>query len=333
MASLDSLPADQRAVIQLVLQRGRSYDDIASMLSIDRAAVRQRALDGFDALGPSHSIPDPQRALLTDYMLGQLPDRVAQQVRERLAASPPERAWLRVIASEITSVASSPLPEIPVAAEQPVAATPQAPPAEPAAPRVAEPAAAPRRRPPAPVGAAPTSRRGGAIVLGLAALIIAGVVIAIVVTSGGGGGKSHRTASRTNSTPSTTTSPSTTSTTSTKPKLLARVPLVPTSSATRAAGEAEVLKEGNTVGVVIIATGMPANSKTNAYAVWLANSSTDSKLVGFVNQRVGSDGKLETEGPLPANASHYKQMLVTLETQGKPKAPGPIVLEGSLKLS
>ena len=52
MASLDSLPADQRAVLQLVLQRGRSYDDIAKLLSIDRAAVRQRALAALDALGP-----------------------------------------------------------------------------------------------------------------------------------------------------------------------------------------------------------------------------------------------------------------------------------------
>ena len=52
MASLDTLPPDQRAVLQLVLQRGRSYDDIAKLLSIDRAAVRERALRALDALGP-----------------------------------------------------------------------------------------------------------------------------------------------------------------------------------------------------------------------------------------------------------------------------------------
>ena len=37
MSSLDSLPGDQRAVLQLVLSRGRSYDEIAQLLSIDRA--------------------------------------------------------------------------------------------------------------------------------------------------------------------------------------------------------------------------------------------------------------------------------------------------------
>ena len=57
MASLDSLPADHRAVLQLVLQRGRSYDDIAQLLSIDRAAVRERALSALDALGPQTGVP------------------------------------------------------------------------------------------------------------------------------------------------------------------------------------------------------------------------------------------------------------------------------------
>ena len=52
MASLDTLPADQRAVLSLVLERGKSYDEIAQMLSIDRAAVRDRALKAFDAIGP-----------------------------------------------------------------------------------------------------------------------------------------------------------------------------------------------------------------------------------------------------------------------------------------
>ena len=87
MASLDSLPADQRAVLQLVLQRGRSYDEIAQLLSIDRAAVRERALSALDALGPQTGVPPERRALITDYLLGQLPPRVAEDTRDRLARS------------------------------------------------------------------------------------------------------------------------------------------------------------------------------------------------------------------------------------------------------
>ena len=113
MASLDSLTPDQRAVLDLVLRRGRSYDDIAQLLAIDRAAVRARALAAFDAIGPETGISPESRALVTDYLLGQLPERVAEQTRERLAGSPYDRAWARVVASELEPLAAEPLPEIP----------------------------------------------------------------------------------------------------------------------------------------------------------------------------------------------------------------------------
>ncbi len=77
---------------------------------------------------------------------------------------------------------------------------------------------------------------------------------------------------------------------------------------------------------------MPANSH-NAYAIWLYNSPTSSHLVGFVSPGVTSNGQLQTDGPLPTNASGYKELLVTLETQSKPKAPGQVVLQGSLVVS
>lgn len=370
MASLDSLPADQRAVIQLVLQQGRSYDDIATLLSIDRAGVRQRALDAFDALGPGNSIPAPQRALLTDYLLGQLPSQVADQVRDRVADSPGERAWLRIVASEVGSMARSPLPEIPASSGGHAAAARPDRSAEAGADRSAETrrAAAPESAAAAGVAAAPevsresrqqrsgpasqrpqrdsaaaplarasgpsSSRRGGAILLGLGALIVAAVVIVLLVT-GGGGKKLRQTAA--NSTPTTSTPTSSnstsTSTSTTAAKLLTQVNLNSPTGARNRKGIAQVIKEGTTLGVLIVAQNVPANTTKNAYAVWLYNSRSDSKLVGFVNKRVGSNGKLETEGPLPSNSSHYKHMLVTLETQQKPAAPGPVVLEGPLNLS
>jgi hypothetical protein len=362
MASLDSLPADQRAVIQLVLQRGRSYDDIAAMLSIDRAAVRQRALDGFDALGPSNSIAAPQRALITDYLLGQLPPRVGEQVNERLATSPPDRAWARVIASEIGSLASSPLPEIPVGPTRPAPAASAPGQREERAERE-EHAAEPRPRPVTPLRPAPprraakrpaalddddaqgrqprepqrggsggeasppASRRGGAILLGLLAVVIIAVVLVTVLTSGGSSKHhSHTTAAKR---PTTTgTSPTTTGTSTTKAKLLHQVNLISPTKA-KAAGIADVIAEGSQIGIVLEASGVPANTAHNAYAVWLYTPGGASKFIGFVDASVGSNGKLETEGPLPANASQYKEMLVTLETVRKPTTPGPIVLEGA----
>ncbi len=323
MASLDSLPADQRAVVQLVLQQHRSYDEIAALLSIDRAGVRQRALDAFDSLGPGNSIPAEQRALLTDYLLGQLPERLADQVHDSIADSAAERAWLRVVASEVTPLTRDALPEIPGTGSGRRSSRAAAPPA--AAPaRAASPAAG--------LPAAAASRRGGAIVLGLAAVIIVAVVVVLLVTGGGGKSKSPRLASASTSTSSTAaTSTSTTSTT--KAKVLGQVNLNSPSGNKTIKGIAQVISEGSTLGVLVVATHVPANTTHNAYAVWLYNSSSDAKLVGFVSTRVGAKGELETEGPLPSDASHFKEMLVTLETQQKPKSPGPVLLEGPLKIS
>jgi len=37
--------------------------------------------------------------------------------------------------------------------------------------------------------------------------------------------------------------------------------------------------------------------------------------------------------PLPANASHFGKLLLTLETQSNPKSPGTIVLQGTFSLT
>jgi len=51
MTDLDSLPPDQRAVLSLVLDRGKSYGEVAEMLGIPESAVRDRAHGALDALG------------------------------------------------------------------------------------------------------------------------------------------------------------------------------------------------------------------------------------------------------------------------------------------
>ena len=49
-----------------------------------------------------------------------------------------------------------------------------------------------------------------------------------------------------------------------------------------------------------------------------------------MNPGVSNNGRLQTAGALPANASHYKQLLVTLENQSNPRSPGKVVLQGAL---
>jgi sigma-70-like protein len=322
MNSIENLTPDQRAVLELVLERGRSYDEIARLLSIDRAGVRERALAAFDALGPQTRVPAERRALITDYLLGALPDRVAEDVREHLAQSASERAWARIVASELQDLAKDPLPEIPAGSSgAPAAAVAAAPAVK--EPVGAAPTAPPTRAPRRPDR--PSSRIGGAVLLAGGALVVVAVVL-VVLLSGGSSPKRASTSTRSSTTPST----STTGTNATK--VLSTITLKPPGGGTKPVGIAEVLRVQGKVGIAIVAQNLTANSKSppNAYAVWLSNSPTDSQILGFVSPAVGSNGQMRTAGPLPSNAHHYQKLLLTLETQSKPKTPGPVILEGAL---
>lgn len=360
MATLESLPPDQRAVLALVLQRGHSFDDIAELLSIDRAAVRERALSAMDALGPETEVDAPRRALITDYLLGQLPPRVADTVRDGLASSPDQRAWARVLSSDLAALAAKALPVIPSgsarAAESaaPVAAPPEsaaepsagsAPPAPPSTETrrertpAGEAASSTTKGPAAAAGQPkqglagekqPSSRLGGAILLGITLLIALIVVIVIVANSGGSSSHSSTPAAGTTTASSSTTT-SRSGTASAKP--VAQVNLTSPSGNSKVGGVAIVVKQGATEGLVIRAQGVPANTGRDAYAVWLSNGAGDERILGFVNPAVTASGVLQTAGALPANVAHFKQLLVTRESQARPKTHGTIVLQGALSLT
>jgi hypothetical protein len=330
MSSIEGLPPDQRAVLELVLRRGRTYDEIAALLSIDRAGVRERALAALDSLGPQTGVPAERRALITDYLLGALPTRVSDDVREHLGDSPSERAWARVVASELGSITSDPLPEIPVEstsrAEAPEAAAEPEP--EPA-PRRPRPRREPPQRRPKPPREPGSSRTGGAVLLAAGAAVVIAVVLVLVLS--GGGSKKH-TAAATGSSTSTSGQQSTPKTSTAATKVVAQINLKPPTGGTKPVGIAEVLQEKGKTGIAIVAQGLTPNTKKppDAYAVWLYNSPTDSRILGFVSPSVGSNGRLQTAGGLPTNASHFQKLLVTRESQSNPKAPGTIVLEGPL---
>jgi Sigma-70, region 4 len=350
MSSLDNLPPDQRAVLQMVLQRGRSYDEIANLLSIDRAAVRQRALDGFDALAPAAVIPGPERALVTDYLLQQLPDKVSEQVYAYLQASEADREWALAVAAKVAPLAPRALPEIPVGAPLGADDGPDGgleqdsdPPAadagvvresdkhlEAAGEAVVTDAvvgasvAQPRQGP-------PSSRRGGMILLAaVAAVIVIAVLVGVISSSGSSSHKSTAAKTQTTQTVRSSTSASTTTTNGTPPPV-AQLNLVSPTGAKDTVGVVQVIRAGHVVGVAIEADGVPPNTTHNAYAVWLYNSPSSHKFVGFVPKLVGKNGRLATEGQLPAGAARFHKILITLETQSKPTSPGEVVLSGPFR--
>ena len=88
MAVLDLLAPDQRAVVGLVLQQGRSYQEIADLLGISRSAVRARAHAGLATLAPPDAeVPADEAAALADFLLGQQDEGRARETRELIASS------------------------------------------------------------------------------------------------------------------------------------------------------------------------------------------------------------------------------------------------------
>ncbi len=322
MTSLADLPADHRAVLELVLVRGSNYDEIARLLSVDRAGVRERALAAFDALGPETGVSPERRALITDYLLGQLPERVAGEVSRRLATEPGERAWARVIAGELAGVAAAPLPEIPATNGGAPEAVTEPPRAEAPPP---EPPVSPRRPEPR------SSRTGGAILLGLAALIAIVVVLVIVLTSGGSG---H---SRSATTPAATGTPRTTSTGANVHEIYA-TKLSPVSAGSKALAGAEVVSASGHPFMFVVAENLAANSH-NYYAVWLLHGPKAAELVGYDRAAVTSNGKLSALAPLQSDYAKYTQIVLTLQTGTAPgtngpfpKTPGPTILSGPFQV-
>jgi hypothetical protein len=179
MPRLDQLPADQKAVLQLLLKQGRSYDDIAGLLKLERRAVRERALGALHALGSDTGadLPPDRQDQVADHLLGQQDPGQQTATREFLAGSAPGRRWASAVAAELAPIAPAGLPQLPAGAEADGAAEAQSSDGRPPAP---VPAGSRRAdRDPAPR----SSRLGGAILL-LAVLLALGVGAFLVLRSG-----------------------------------------------------------------------------------------------------------------------------------------------------
>jgi hypothetical protein len=326
MAAFESLPPDQRAVLQLILAQGRSYDDLASVLRITPEHVRARAMAGARTLAGGGPGGGPQGRVV-DYLLGQLPfsDRLA--VRAQLASDPALRAWALALSRELEPVATEALPEVPKPAEEKVeaermeeaeAAAPGATPQEAGAPAEGE-----SRR----------SLLGGALLLaGLAVLV---VVLVVALTSGGSDDSTPATGSPSTSTAASSTTPTSTTTTGTAAQTLGQANLTATTSGSRALAVARLQVQGSSAGFDINAQGL--SPKANAYfAVWVAGAGGKTQFLGAVLNKDVKGGRFRRVAPVPSNISDYNQMIISSEpitsSQQTPSKPTSVVLRGPLKL-
>ena len=79
------LSEDSRALLQLLLGRGKSYADISGLLGIDEAEVRRRAGVALAEIDDSSPAPDPE---LTDYLLGQADGISRADIGNRISSDP-----------------------------------------------------------------------------------------------------------------------------------------------------------------------------------------------------------------------------------------------------
>lgn len=95
MASYDQLSAQQRAIVDLILKRGQSYDQLADTLGMPEARVRELARDALTSLAPvsAAAVDDGWRAQIADYLLGQQSAPEAASTRGHLRRSEAARAW------------------------------------------------------------------------------------------------------------------------------------------------------------------------------------------------------------------------------------------------
>jgi Sigma-70, region 4 len=351
VSGLETLPPDQRAVLQLILRQGRGYAELAGLLKIDRAAVRSRAQAGIEALGAGAGEQPgaEQRAQIADYLLGQQDDGERIVTLAELGESASAARWAQALRTQLAPLAHAPLPEVPApalaatngatAVPQPAlavvaAAPPAAPPPPPAAapePAAAAPEPAPAARSAAPARPAgpprPSSRLGGAILLAGVAAAIA--VLAIVLIANGGGSDKPSTAASTSTPQSTPTSTPSTTTTPVQAAPLAQVNLKATPAGGQAVGIGFVQRQSGKLTLAMEAQKLPANGAQDIYAAWLQGS-PGSKFLGFVPQQVKAGGTFTVSAPLPANARSYANVLITREsTAATPTTPGPTILSGT----
>ncbi len=179
------LSEDSRALLQLLLGRGKSYADISGLLGIDEAEVRRRAGTALAEVDPSVPAPDPE---MTDYLLGQADPITRAEIGNRLSTDPEAAGQAESLTDQLRLLvpgADLPKPGS-SAAGKPVTAPA---PAQTAAP--AESAATPGTTAdtPKPAGGglgAITSHQRRLIALLLGAALLAVVVILLVTGAFGG---------------------------------------------------------------------------------------------------------------------------------------------------
>ena len=326
MATFDQLPAEQKAIIELVVSRGRSYDALADALGITAARVRELAREALVELSPRSAarVDDDRVSQVADYVLGQQSSAEASATKAHLGRSEASRSWAVSLLDALDEMyADGAMPEIPEPGDEPEERPARRRDRE----RDREPLRRERAREREPVrkrererprrAAGPLSPeaasavRNRRIASALAGLVIAAAVVIGLIALLGGDDDGKKKASR-----------------PVQPRIVGQLLLNPINRGGKDQGIA-IVAERNKERDLIVQARLTPTKQGQAYEVWLFNSPKDAVSIGA--QVTDQQGNYQGAGKLPAALSRYKFIDVSLEKiDNNAEHSGNSVLRGAI---
>jgi Anti-sigma-K factor rskA, C-terminal/Sigma-70, region 4 len=311
MATFDQLSAEQRAIVELVLQQGKTYPELAEMLGMPESRVRELARDALVELAPVsvRGVEADWRGQLADYVLGQQSGPEATATKGHLRRSEAARSWARSLLDSLEQLyANGSVPAIPEGERGRAKRPPAAPSAAPAG------AAGLRAAPSGARGLAsdPIMRRRLLAAAAAAVVILLAVLIWPIGLLTGDDDKSS---SASSGNQSSTQGGNQNQAAATKGP----------------AGIAIVVDQGGKKQLLVQAARLAPSGQNEGYYVWLYNSPSDARSLG--GQVTDQQGNYQAIGPFPADYATYKFIDVTRQPVGKNpnvKHSGQSVLRGPM---
>lgn len=332
MPTFDQLPPEQRAIIELVVQRGRTYEDLSDALAITPERVRELAVDALVELSPRSAgrVEEGRRPQVADYVLGQQSSAEATATRTFLKRSEAGRMWILSLMDSLEHMyEDGKVPEIPdaEAEERPRRRERERPARErarrerpererPDRERKREPLRGRRDREderPARERLSPDAERAvrnRRIFAAVGALLLVGAVVIGILALTGTFDSDVREAR----------APTT--------RVVGQLLLNPLQEGSENQGIAVVAQRGDDRSLIVQARLKPTQ-RDQAYEVWLYNNDKDAVSLGA--QVTDRNGNYQGAGRLPAPLDRYKYIDVSLERLDRNTAhSGNSVLRGEI---
>ena len=301
MATFDQLSPEQRAIVELVLRQGKTYNELSDMLNLPEGRVRALARDALVELAPVsvRGVEEDWRGQLADYVLGQQSGPEATATKGHLRRSEAARSWARSLLDSLEQFyENGSVPAIPDG-ERGRAKRQEAAPAERSTSSALAPATDPVMRRRLLAGA-------GALLL----LLLIVLVWPVGLLTGDDDSNSSA-----GSEPSANTGRQQAS----------------GEQSGQPAGIAIVVQRNDRKQLLVQAANLAPSGQSEGYYVWLYNSPDDAKSLG--GQVTDQQGNYQALGAFPADYAKYKYIDITRQRVGNDpnvKHSGESILRGTM---